>query len=198
MLRTGHLRPAFWGLALGALSATALAAPVTYQIDSAHTYPSFEADHGGVSYWRGKFNGTTGTIMYDKDAQSGTVDVTIDMSTIDFGHDGLNTHAKSADMFNVEEYPTATFTGKLAKFMNGAPTAVEGELTMHGVTKPVNLQILKFVCQPARMGGGETCGGDAYAEINRADFGVNFGEQFGMAMDVVLRIQVEAGSRAAQ
>lgn len=194
MLRTGHLRPAFLGLALGALSAAAVAAPVTYQIDSNHTYPSFEADHGGVSYWRGKFNSTSGTITYDKEAQAGTVNVTIDMSTLDFGHDGLNDHAKGPDMFNVAEFPTATYEGTLAKFMDGAPTAVEGELTMHGVTKPVMLEIKKFVCQPGR-GGGETCGGDAYAEINRADFGVNFGEQFGMGMEVVLRIQVEAGSQ---
>jgi polyisoprenoid-binding protein YceI len=172
----------------------ALAAPMTYTIDSNHTYPSFEADHGGVSVWRGKFNSSSGTITLDKEAQSGQVNVTIDMSSIDFGHDGLNTHAKSADMFDVEQFPTATYTGTLAGWRNGEPTMVNGQLTMHGVTKPVELEIKKFVCAPSRMGGGETCGGDAYAEINRADFGVNFGEQMGMGMNVVLRIQVEAGS----
>ena len=111
MLRTGHLRPAFLGLALGAMGATAIAAPMTYNIDSAHTYPSFEADHnGGLSLWRGKINSTRGTITLDKEAQTGSVDITMDMSTIDFGHDGLNDHAKSADMFDVEQFPTATYT----------------------------------------------------------------------------------------
>jgi polyisoprenoid-binding protein YceI len=195
MFRTGHLRPALLGVAVAVFATTAVAEPKTYTIDSSHTYPSFEADHGGVSYWRGKFNGTSGTVTLDKEAQSGMVDISIDMASIDFGHDGLNTHAQSADMFDVAKYPTATYTGKLAGWANGAPSTVDGELTMHGMTKPVSLKIEKFVCQPARMGGGETCGGDAYAEFDRADFGVDFGAQMGMSTKVVLRIQVEAGSR---
>ena len=188
MLRTGHFRPAILGLAAGALATGALAAPMTYTIDSAHTYPSFEADHQGLSYWRGKFNSSSGTITLDNEAQTGSVDITIDMSTIDFGHDRLNTHAMSADMFDVEQYPTATYTGTLTDWVDGQPTAVDGELTMHGVTQPVTLDIQKFVCRP----DGSKCGADAYAEINRADWGVNFGEQMGMDMAVVLRIQVEA------
>src|SRR5690606_30801109 len=84
------LRPALLGVACGGF-AVAVAAPVTYEIDSNHTYPSFEADHmGGLSIWRGKINSTRGTITLDKEAQTGTVEVTMDMSTIDFGHQGLN------------------------------------------------------------------------------------------------------------
>jgi polyisoprenoid-binding protein YceI len=194
MLRTGHLRPAALGIALGVLSATVLAAPMTYNVDSNHTYPSFEADHGGTSYWRGKFNSTSGTITLDKAAMTGSVQISVDINSIDFGHDGLNTHAKSADMFDVAQFPTATYAGTLAKFVDGAPTAVNGNLTMHGVTKPVMLEIREFTCKPARTGGGETCGADAYAEIDRADFGINFGAQMGMSTKTVLRIQVEAGS----
>ena len=194
MSRTGQFRPALLGLALGFVGTAAIAAPMTYTIDSNHTYPSFEADHGGVSYWRGKFNSTSGTVTMDKAAMTGSMTITIDMSSLDFGHQGLNDHASGPDMFNVAEFPTATYTGRLTNWQNGSPTAVEGELTMHGVTKPVNLEIKKFVCQSGR-GGGETCGGDAYAEINRADFGVSFGQQFGMAMEVILRIQVEANAR---
>jgi polyisoprenoid-binding protein YceI len=164
---------------------------MTYQIDSAHTYPSFEADHGGTSYWRGKFNSSSGSITLDKEAMTGSVQVTIDINSIDFGHDGLNTHAKSADMFDVAQFPTATYTGTLANFVNGAPTVVNGNLTMHGVTRPVTLEIREFNCKMAR--GGETCGADAYAEIDRADFGISFGAQMGMSTETVLRIQVEAG-----
>ena len=197
MLRTGHFRPAVLGFALGALSVAAYAEPMTYNIDSAHTYPSFEVDHsGGTSLWRGKFNSTTGTITMDKEAMTGSVNISIDMGSIDFGHDGLNGHTVGGDpgMLNVSEFPTATYTGQLTNWRNGAPTAVQGELTMHGVTLPVTLEIRQFKCGAGR-GGGETCGADAYAEFNRADFGVNFGESFGFDMGVVLRIQVEAGSQ---
>jgi polyisoprenoid-binding protein YceI len=93
-------------------------------------------------------------------------------------------------MFDVAQFPTSTFTGRLADFENGSPTAVEGELTMHGVTQPVTLEITKFVCSVQR--GAEVCGGDAYAEFDRADFGVDFGAQMGMDTKVILRIQVEA------
>jgi polyisoprenoid-binding protein YceI len=197
MLRTGHFRPAVLGFALGALSVTAYAEPMTYTIDSSHTYPSFEVDHsGGVSVWRGKFNSTSGTITMDKEAMMGSVDITIDITSIDFGHDGLNGHTLGTDagMLNAEEFPTATYTGTLVDWENGAPTAVDGELTLHGVTLPVNLEIAKFTCGAGR-GGGETCGADAFAEFDRSDFGVDFAAGFGFDMGVSLRIQIEAGSQ---
>lgn len=197
MYRTGHFRPAMLGLALGTLSATALAAPQTYQIDSSHTYPSFEVDHsGGVSVWRGKFNTTTGSITMDKEAQSGTVTVSIDINSIDFGHDGLNDHTKTnqAGMLDAAQFGTATYEGRLTNWREGAPTAVEGTLTLHGVSKPVNLEIRQFKCGPGRQ-GGEVCGADATAQFSRADFGVNFGESFGFDMGVRLQIQIEAAAR---
>jgi polyisoprenoid-binding protein YceI len=200
MRSSTKLVSAFFGLAGGALAATALAAPATYQIDASHTFPSFEVDHtGGTSVWRGKFNSTSGTITLDKAAGTGTVNVTIDAASIDFGHQGLNDHVTGKDrpdpaMLDVAKYPTATYEGRLTSWVNGAPTKVEGSLTLHGVTKPVNLEIRSFKCAPARQGSGETCGADAYAEFNRADFGVSFGQSFGFNMGVVLRIQIEARS----
>lgn len=169
------------------------AAPVTYNIDSAHTYPSFEADHmGGLSLWRGKIKSTTGKIVMDAAAGNGTVEVTMDMSTIDFGHDKMNEHARSADILDVAKFPTATFTGKLAGFKAGAPTEVQGNLTMHGVTKPVTLKINSFLCKPNPMSKKETCGADAVAVINREDFGVAYGKNFGFKMDVKIPISIEA------
>lgn len=171
----------------------ALAAPAKYNIDSAHTYPSFEADHmGGLSTWRGKLNSTSGTVTYDKEAQSGTIDAKIDMPSIDFGNDKLNAHAKSAEMFDVEKFPTATYTGKLAGFKNGGPTEVDGTLQLHGVTKPVKLTIHHFLCKPHPMSKKEVCGADASAKINREDFGVSYGKAYGFNMDVKLEIQIEA------
>ena len=178
---------------LAAMVTTAVAAPVTYKVDSGHSFPSFEADHfGGMSVWRGKFNSTTGTIVVDKDAKTGTVDITIDAASVDTGNDKLNEHLKTAEFFDVAKNPTATYKGKLAKFKDGAPTEVQGELTLHGVTKPVTLAIKSFKCMPHPMKKKEFCGADVAATINREDFGIAWGKSFGFKMDVKLSIQVEA------
>jgi polyisoprenoid-binding protein YceI len=181
-------------LVLGA--GVALAEPVTYQVDPGHTYPSFEADHfGGLSVWRGKFDKSSGSIVIDKDKGTGTVDVTVDAASIDFGNPKLNEHAKSAEMFDVAKYPTATYKGTLAGFKNGVPTKVEGQFTLHGVTKPLTLTINSFACKPNPMDKKEHCGADASATFNRADYGITYGDKYGFKMDVKLAIQVE-GARA--
>ncbi len=177
-------------LVLGGL---AIAEPVTYQIDPTHTYPSFEADHmGGLSIWRGKFNSSSGTIVLDREAKTGTIDVTIDAASIDFGLDDMNKHAMSPDMFDVEKYPTIKFQGKLARFEGDKPTAVEGTLTIRDVSKPVTLTIDRFKCMKHPMHGKEVCGANALASFNREDFGIDYGKSFGFDMNVDLRIQVEA------
>ena len=191
-MRTSFV-PALLTIAVGAFAGAAAAAPVTYNIDPNHTYPTFEADHmGGMSFWRGKINSSSGKIVLDKTANAGTVEVTMDMKTIDFGHDALNAHAQTADLFDTAKYPTATYTGKLVKFQNGSPTEVDGMLTMHGVTKPVTLKINSFQCKEHPMQKKDFCGADASATINRDDFGVDFGKQMGFKMAVTLRISVEA------
>ena len=181
-------------VAAAALTAgAASAAPVKYNIDPNHTYPSFTADHmGGLSNWRGKINSSSGTVTLDKEAQTGTVDVKMDMSAIDFGHEKMNAHAKSAEIFNVEQFPNATYTGKLVSFKNGAPTEIDGSLTLHGVTKPVKLKINSFLCKPNPMNKKETCGADASGKINREEFGVDYGKGYGFKQEVELQIQVEA------
>jgi polyisoprenoid-binding protein YceI len=174
-------------------SSMALAAPVTYNVDPAHTHPEFEADHmGGVSVWRGIFKQSSGTITVDKDAGTGTVNVDVATASIDFGHDKLNEHASGPEMFDVTKFPTANFKGKLGQFANGAPTQVDGELTLHGVTKPMVLKINSFKCIQHPVLKREVCGADASTTINRADFGISYGEKYGFKMDVVLHISVEA------
>jgi len=178
---------------LALLAGSALAAPVTYEIDPAHTYPSFEADHmGGLSIWRGKFEKTSGTIVLDREKSTGTVEVTVDTSSIDFGHQKLNEHVKSGEMLDMAKYPTATFKGTLTNFKNGAPTEAQGQLTLHGVTKPVTLTINQFLCKPNPMTKKEVCGADASGSFNRSDFGISYGDKYGFNMQVKLAIQVEA------
>jgi polyisoprenoid-binding protein YceI len=181
--------------ALAGVATAAVAAPVTYNVDPEHTYPSFEADHfGGMSVWRGKFNETSGTIVLDREAQTGTVDITIATKSIDAGIEKLHTHLTGTDagMFDVAKYPTATYKGKLVRFKDGAPTEVQGELTLHGVTKPVTLTIVSFKCMPHPMKKKEFCGADAAATISRDDFGIDWGKAFGFKMETKLAIQVEA------
>jgi len=171
----------------------ALANATTYNIDPTHTYPSFEADHmGGLSKWRGKFEKSSGQVTLDRTAKSGTVDIKIDASSIDFGNSKLNEHAKSPEMFDVQAFPDATYKGKFSKFNGDTPTEVDGVLTLHGVSKPVKLEIREFKCIQHPMLKREACGADAVAQINRADFGIDYGAKYGFKQDVKLAIQVEA------
>lgn len=183
-----------------AMSNMALAAPVTYEIDSRHTFPSFEADHfGGVSVWRGKFTGTTGKVILDRAAGSGSVEVVIDTASVQTGVADLDNHLKTdADLLDVAKFPKATYKGKLAKFKDGAPTEVQGELTLRGITKPLVLTVNSFKCIAHPMKKNtELCGADASGTINREEFGVTWGKAFGFDMKMTLAIQVE-GTAAKQ
>ena len=170
----------------------AQAAPVTYTLDPMHTYPSFEADHMGISTWRGKFDKTTGSITMDREAGTGTLAIVVDMKSADFGLEAMNKSAKSNELFDVAKYPKATFKGTLEGFTDGAPTRAVGTLEMHGKTNPVTLEIKKFKCIPHPMFKREACGADVYATIDREQFGMDAGKAYGFSMAVDLRIQVEA------
>jgi polyisoprenoid-binding protein YceI len=176
-----------------AIPMTAAADAVNYKIDPEHTFPSFEADHlGGLSTWRGKFNKNSGTVTLDKAAGTGTVEVVIDMASADFGLESLNKEAAGASLFDVAKFPQATYQGRLAAFVDGKPTQVIGELTLHGVTLPVVLTIDSFKCMPHPVFNREVCGANALATIKRDAFGMSAGKDYGFSMDVNLRIQIEA------
>lgn len=181
-------------LAVLALASTsALAASTTYTIDPSHTYPSFEADHmGGLSVWRGKFDRTSGKVTLDKAAGTGTVDIAVDMNSVNFGLAKLDEEARGAELFETAKYPKATYKGKLAGFVDGKPTKIVGELTLHGVTRPLELTVNSFKCMPHPMFKREVCGADAATTFQRDAFGMAAGKDYGFKMDVALRIQVEA------
>lgn len=170
----------------------ASAAETRYKIDPQHTYPSFEADHMGLSHWRGKFNRTSGTVTLDKAAGAGSVDITIDIGSIDYGLDLLNAEALKPTLFDVGKFPEATYRGTFAKFEAGKPTAVQGMLMLHGVTRPVELRITRFKCMPHPIDKRDWCGADAETTIDRSQFGLDAGKGYGFDMSVALRIQVEA------
>jgi polyisoprenoid-binding protein YceI len=184
-------------LAMVAACATTLApahaANVTYVVDPAHTYPSFEADHMGISTWRGKFDKSSGTITMDRAASTGTVSIQVETGSVDFGLGKMNEAARTDELLDTNKYPTADFKGKLEGFdKSGKPARAVGTLTLHGVKKPVTMEIRKFKCMPHPMFKREMCGADAYVTINREDFGMTAGKEYGFDMNVELRIQVEA------
>ena len=182
----------------------AAAHSVGYTVDPDHTYPSFAADHMGLSTWRGKFDHSSGTITLDRAKQTGTVHVVTKVDSINFGHPPLTQMVlrdaipaplckTQCAFFDAAKYPTATYDGKLADFIDGAPTRVVGKLTLHGVTRPLDLKIEHFKCMPDMLvKPRERCGAEASATFDRADFGIDAGKSFGMDMKVSLQIQVEA------
>lgn len=186
-------------LLLGAsalLALPAAAAPATYDLDPSHTYPSFEADHlGGLSTWRGKFNKSEGVVVLDRAARTGTVEVTVHIQSVDFGHDEMNQHAVAPDIFDAAKYPTATFKGAFTKFDGDRPDEAAGDLTLRGVTRKVTMDIDDFKCIQHPMLKREVCGADVSTEFNRKDFGLDFGLDMGFKPEVKLKIQVEAVRR---
>lgn len=181
--------------ALALAAPPAAAQPVTYEIDPAHTFPSFEADHMGMSVWRGKFNRSSGEVTLDRAAGTGTLLVEIDVASIDFGQDALNAEMVKPQYLDAARHPVARYEGTLAGFVDGRPTRVDGALTLRGVTRPLALEIRAFKCMPHPIFKRDWCGADAHASFDRAAFGIDAGREYGFDMDVALRIQVEALAR---
>ncbi len=177
---------------LAAMVAPAFAAVDKYEIEPNHTYPSFEFSHMGISVWRGKFDRTSGRITIDRAAGTGTADIVIDAASINFGLNKMDEAARSDDWFNVAKFPTATYKGTLT-FTGDVPGAIEGELTLLGVTRPVKLTINSFKCIPHPKLKKEVCGADAEGDLNWSEYGMRHSKHGeGDAGRVYLRIQVEA------
>jgi polyisoprenoid-binding protein YceI len=186
-----HLMIAAGALA-ASLSFSAFADVSTYQLDPDHTYPSFEADHiGGLSVWRGKFDKSQGTVTLDRAAETGTVEVTTDIASIHTGSTKLDQNLQSDQFFDASKFPEATYKGMI-EFKGDKPASVVGNLTMHGVTRPLTLKIDSFKCMPHPMLKREVCGVDAVGEFDRSDFGVDFGKTYGFSMKTRLLISAEA------
>ena len=162
-----------------------------YNIDSSHTYPSFEADHMGLSIWRGKFTKTTGKIVLDRQSSTGgSVEILIDASTVDFGHAKMNEKARGDEMFNVAKFPSVRFKSTALKFGGERLVAVDGEMTLLGITKPLALNVTHFKCLIHPLHKREVCGADAHGRFDRSDFGMNIGlPRF--SPEIKLAIQVE-------
>ena len=173
------------------LAAPAFAAPETYNVDSTHTFARFSYSHFGMSTQLSKFNKTTGTVVLDKAAKTGSVDVVIDTKSVDTGYDTFNEHIQGEDFLDTAKFPTATFKSTKVNFKGNKPVSVDGELTLKGVTKPVNLKIESFLQMPHPMVKKDGLGANATTKVKRSDF--NMGKYApNVGDEVTIDIAVEA------
>lgn len=145
----------------------------SYTVDPSHTYPSFEINHLGFSNMRGTFDATSGKIMLDIAAKSGSIEITIDATSLDTGHGKRDEHLKSNEFFNVAKFPTLTYKASNLKFNGDKLSGADGDLTLLGVTKPVSLTVTAFNCGAHPMTKKPVCGANATAVIKRSDFGLS-------------------------
>lgn len=178
-------------LALSVLAASAGATPETFAIDPSHTAPRFEYNHLGYSTQVHRFDRTSGKIVLDADARSGSVDVVIDARSVNTGYPLFNEHIQGEDFFDTARHPAITFKSTAVRFDGNQPAAVEGNLTIKGVTRPVTLAITSFKAMPHPMLKKEAIGANAVARIKRSDFNMGKNAPF-VSDEVTLTIAVEA------
>jgi len=176
---------------LAGLAAVPAIAAESYTIDSTHTLPVYEINHFNWSTQRGRFNKVTGKITLDTAAKTGSMNVVIDVASIDSGVAKLDEHLLSEDFFNVAKHPTMSFKSDKMVFEGDKPKSVPGQFTMLGVTKPVTLSIGSFHCAENPFAKKMACGANAVATIKRSEFGMSTYTP-GLGDEVKLLINVEA------
>lgn len=173
------------------LATSALAAPVTYNVDASHTYPRYEYNHLGFSTQQGRFNKTSGSVTLDRAAKTGSVDISIDAASVDSGSSLFNTHLNGEEFFSTTKFPTVTFKADSVTFDGDKPATVPGTLTLKGISKPVTLTITSFHCMPHPMLKKEACGANATTSFKRSDFGITKHVPY-VSDEVKLSIAIEA------
>jgi len=153
-----------------AAAAPALAAPETYVVDGSHTFPRFSYSHLGFSTQLSRFNKTTGKVVFDKAAKTGSVDIEIDAKSVDTGSTLFNEHIQGEDFLDTAKFPTATFKSTKVIFKGDKPAKIQGELTIKGVTKPVILTVTSFQAMPHPMQKKDAIGANATTTIKRSEF----------------------------
>ena len=170
------------GALLAACPLAAFAQAETYKVDPIHSFPHFGIEHFGVSIIWGRFDKMSGTFTIDRAGHKGTVDLAIETASVTTGDNDKGSrprtrddHLRQADFFNVAEFPRMTYKSTNVKFNGDAPSEIEGQLTLLGVTKPVNIKIDRWVCKDNPVSKKPMCGGNASGSFKRTDFGMKYG-----------------------
>ena len=163
------------------LPLTAFAAPENYTLDPLHTFPHFSVDHLGISTMWGRFGKTTGKFMIDHAAKKASLELQVETTSIDTGDNvrgsrprARDEHLRTADFFNVQEFPHMTYKSTNVKFAGDNPSEIDGQLTLLGVTRPLNLKVDRWVCKDNPNNKKPMCGGNASGAFKRSDFGMKF------------------------
>lgn len=168
-----------------------MAAPETYIIDGTHTLPRFSYSHFGYSTQLSRFDKTSGKIVLDRQAKTGSVEVTVDTASVDTGYPLFNEHIQGEAFLHTAKYPTAAFISNKLKFEDENVVAVDGTLTLKGISKPVTLTVTSFQCMPHPMLKKDACGANATTVVKRTGF--NMGKYAPhVGDDVTITIPVEA------
>lgn len=180
-------------LCVAVLSGVTLAAQAadTYEFDPTHTFPRFSISHLGFSTFRAQFNKTSGSVTLDTAKKTGSVEATIEVASISSGVAKLDAHLQAPDFFDAAKYPTISFKGTQFKFEGDKPVEVSGELSMHGVSKPVTLKVVSFNCGTHPMMKVPMCGADLETTLKRSDWGVSYAVPM-VGDEVSIQIEVEA------
>lgn len=176
---------------LAAFSVAAIAAPETFNIDPAHTFPRFEYNHFGYSNQQHRFEKTSGKIVLDRATHTGSVEVKIESTSVNAGSALFNGHIQGEDFFDSAKYPTISFKSTAVKFDGDKPVAVDGNLTIKGVTKPVTLTVTNFHSMPHPMLKKDAIGANAVAKVKRSEFSMGKFVPY-VSDEVTLSIAVEA------
>ena len=181
---------------LAVAAATAMTAgaaqAANYAIDPTHTFVTFEISHFGATTNRGRFDKKQGTVEFDRAAKTGKVDITIDTTSVNTGTPPFDKHLQSADLFDAAKHPTIKFVSDKFSFNGDKVSEVTGQLTLLGKTAPVTLKATQFNCYDSPMLKREVCGGDFETTIDRTQWGMNYGVEWGFPKNVRLVVQVEA------
>ena len=174
-----------------AIAAPALAAPETFNVEPNHTFPRFSYNHLGYSVQLSRFDKTSGKVVFDKAAKTGSVDITIDTKSVSTGSATFNEHIQGEDFLDTAKFPTATFKSTKVVFEGEKPAKIEGNLTLKGVTKPVTLSVTSFQTLPHPMVKKDAIGANAFTTVKRTDF--NMGKNAPYVGDEVrIDIAIEA------
>lgn len=173
------------------ISSSALAAPETFVIDSNHSNPRFSYNHFGYSTQMSRFDKISGKIVLDKQAKQGSMNVTIDATSVNTGFALFNEHIQGEDFFDTAKYPTATFTSDKFNFKADILASIDGTLTIKGISKPITLTVTSLLCMPHPMKKKDACGANATVVVKRSDF--NMGKHVPYVSDeVTIDLPVEA------
>ncbi len=153
---------------------TMAASADSYTIDPAHTYPNFTINHLGFSTMHGRFGKTSGSLNLDQAKGTGSVEIVVDMASVDTGFKKRDDHLRGPDFFNVIEFPTMTFNSTKVVF-KGKGASITGKLTIKGITKTIKLEVASINCGVHPFNKKNVCGLDAITSIKRSDFGIKYG-----------------------